>query len=419
MKKFLTLILSGASAVIVSGCGSATPDPEGWKPSQKQEFLEILKTDRYASICNQQALYQKVKESGDSPLMSKLLVAYTKHLANSCIDPESFNAPHENGTEKKIAAYYETYLQEVDEADIERKVRAGQRIETILKPYVPEYTQFHALIEQYNALKQTGKTSPQLLYDIRLNIERVKLLKPGLGNTYALVNIPEYRVRLIEEDQTSVEMKVIVGTKKNKTPVFSENLRYITLNPTWNVPDSIARNEIIPDALKDPGYLKKNRLVIRKDYDLDSPELSFSDIDAKAYKGGKGVVPFKFIEVPSDKNALGRVKFIFPNQHAVYMHDTPTKHLFERKQRAFSHGCIRLGDPKHMLEYLSKNYTAHEYEEVREKYDSYKTHYLKITRPLPVHTAYLTTYVDQNGKLLVFPDIYDYNKVQQLNFKEA
>lgn len=415
----MTLILSGAYAMVLSGCDSATPDPEGWKPSQKEEFLEILKTDKYASICNQQGLYQKVKESEDSQLMSKMLVAYTKHLANSCIDPESFNAPHENGTEKKIAAYYETYLQEVNESDMKRKVRAGQSIEMILKPYVPEYKQFHALIGQYKSLRKTGTTVPKLLYDIRLNIERVKLLKPGLGGTYALVNIPEYRVRLIEEDKTSVEMKVIVGTKKNKTPVFSEHLQYITLNPTWNVPDSIARNEIIPDALKDPEYLKKNRLVIRKDYDLDSPALSFNDIDAKAYKGGKGVVPFKFIETPSDKNALGRVKFIFPNQHAVYMHDTPTKHLFDRKQRAFSHGCIRLGKPKHMLEYLSKNYTTHEYEDVIEKYDSYKTHYLKITKPLPVHTAYLTTYVDQNGKLLVFPDIYNYNKVQQLNFREA
>lgn len=412
-------ILSGVFAMVLSGCGSATPDPEGWKPSQKKEFLEILKTDKYASICNQQALYQKVKESEDSPLMSKLLVAYTKHLANGCIVSESVNAPQEERAESKIAAYYETYLQEVNESDIKRKVRAGQSIETILKPYVPEYKQFHALIGQYNTLKQTGTTVPQLLYDVRLNIERVKLLKPGLGNTYALVNIPEYRVRLIEEDKTSVEMKVIVGTRKNKTPVFSEHLQYITLNPTWNVPDSIARNEIIPDVLKDPGYLKKNRLVIRKDYNLDSPALSLNDIDAKAYKGGKGDVPFKFIETPSDKNALGRVKFIFPNQHAVYMHDTPTKHLFNRKQRAFSHGCIRLGNPKHMLEYLSKNYTAHEYEDVIEKYDSYKTHYLKITKPLPVHTAYLTTYVDQSGKLLIFPDIYNYNKVQQLNFKEA
>jgi len=405
------LILSGISAMVLSGC-VGTPDAEGWRSSQKNEFLEILKTDKYASICNQQALYETVKESENSKLMSKLLVAYTNNLANGCIiDPSLTVKEDEKKEDEEIVIGYGTYPQKVTESDIKRKLNAGQSIEKILKPYVPEYKQFNELIAQYKVTKD-----PETKHKIRLNIERVKLMKPGLGDTYALVNIPEYQIRVIEDDKTSVKMKVIVGTKKNKTPIFSENLRYITLNPTWNVPDSIARNEIIPDTLKDPGYLKKHRLVIRKDYNLKSPALSFNSVNARAYKGGKGPVPFKFIEVPSDKNALGRVKFIFPNHHSVYMHDTPTKHLFKRKKRSFSHGCVRLEKPKYMLEYISKNYTAHEYEEVLEKYDSYETHYLKIVKPLPVHTAYLTTYVDQSGKLLVFPDIYGYNKTHKLNF---
>jgi murein L,D-transpeptidase YcbB/YkuD len=211
-------------------------------------------------------------------------------------------------------------------------------------------------------------------------------------------------------------MKVVVGTRKNQTPIFSENLKYITLNPTWNVPDSIARNEIIPKTLRDPGYLKKHRLVIRQDYNLNSPALNFSSVNARAYRGGKGYVPFKFIEIPSDRNALGRVKFIFPNHHSVYMHDTPAKKLFKRKTRAYSHGCVRLEKPKYMLEYISTNYTAHDYADVKKKYDSYKTHYLKIIKPLPVHTAYLTTYVDQSGKLLTFGDVYSFDKTQRLNF---
>lgn len=211
-------------------------------------------------------------------------------------------------------------------------------------------------------------------------------------------------------------MRVIVGTRKNQTPIFSEELKYITLNPTWNVPDSIARNEIIPDTLKDPGYLKKHRLVIRKDYNLKSPALSFNSVNARAYKGGHGPVPFKFIEIPSDKNALGRVKFIFPNHHSVYMHDTPTKHLFKRKKRSYSHGCIRLGNPKYMLEYITKNYTAYDYEDVKKRYDSYKTHYVKVNRRLPVHTAYLTTHVDDSGKLWTFADIYSFDKLHKLNF---
>ena len=396
----IKLILAAVLAVILSGC-VGTPDASGWHSSQKNEFLNILKQDKYMSICDQQALYQKVRKSENSQLMTKLLVEYTDNLANSCLtNAEGFNA----------------YRQKVSASDIQMKLRAGQSIEKILKPYVPEYRQFNALIAHYRALQKSGNASPELLRKIRLNIERVKLMKPGLGKTYALVNIPEYKIRVIEHDKTAVEMKVIVGKRKNQTPIFSENLQYITLNPTWNVPDSIARNEIIPKTLRNPGYLKSHRLVVRKDYNLNSPAQSFNPSLARNYVGGKGPVPFKFIEVPSDKNALGRVKFIFPNHHSVYMHDTPTKSLFKRKTRAFSHGCVRLEKPKYMLEYISKNYTAHDYEDVKAKYDSYKTHYLKVNRRLPVHTAYLTTYVDESGKLLSFPDIYGYDRSQRLNF---
>jgi len=395
----IRVVLTVVLAVILSGC-VGTPDSEGWRSSQKNEFLKILETDKYMSICDQKALYEKVKQTENSQLMSRLLIGYTKNLANGCL----------------VEPSYDTYKQKVSESDIRMKLKAGQSIENILKPYVPEYKQFNALIAQYRALEKSGSASPKLLRKIRLNIERVKLMKPGLGDTYALVNIPEYKVRVIEKDKTAVTMGVIVGKRKNQTPIFSEELKYITLNPTWNVPDSIARNEIIPKTLRNPNYLKRHRLVMRRDYNLDSPALSFNSVNAKAYVGGKGPVPFKFIEVPSDRNALGRVKFIFPNHHSVYMHDTPTKSLFKRKVRAFSHGCVRLEQPKYMLEYISKNYTSHDYEDVKAKYDSYKTHYLKITKRLPVHTAYLTTYVDDNGQLLSFGDIYGFDKSQKFNF---
>ena len=163
-------------------------------------------------------------------------------------------------------------------------------------------------------------------------------MKPGLGDNYALVNIPEYTVRVIDTNGTAVAMAVVVGQRKMQTPVFSANLQYVTLNPQWGVPDSIARNEVIPDLLKDPNYLTKNRMVMRSSYDLNSEKLTPSSVNLKAYVGGKGHVPFKFIEVPSEKNGLGRVKFIFPNQHSVYMHDTQSKHLFKRKVRTYSHG---------------------------------------------------------------------------------
>ena len=395
----IRILLLAVFALLLSGC-VGTPDASGWHSSQKSQFMKILAKDKYMSICDQQALYQKVRSNKNSQLMTKLLVEYTDNLANSCIvNKEGFSA----------------YRQKITTSDIQTKLRAGYSIEKILKPYVPEYRQFNALIAQYNAQKSSG-ASAAVLKTLRLNIERVKLMKPGLGNTYALVNIPEYKIRVIEKDHTSLQMKVVVGTRKNQTPIFSENLQYITLNPTWNVPDSIARNEIIPKTLRNPGYLKAHRLVIRKDYNLNSPALSFNSVNPRAYVGGKGHVPFKFIEIPSDRNALGRVKFIFPNHHSVYMHDTPAKSLFKRKTRAFSHGCVRLHKPKDMLAFIAENYTAHDAADVKAKYDSRKTHYLKITKHLPVHTSYLTSYVDESGKLLTFGDVYGFDKTQRLNY---
>ncbi|EIF51954.1 L,D-transpeptidase family protein [Sulfurovum sp. AR] len=419
MKKMLMLILSGVSALVLSGCGVETPDAEGWKPSQKEEFLTILETDKYASICNQQALYEKVKESENSKLMSKLLVSYAKNLANGCIDLESFNASQEKRVEQEIATYYETYLQEVKASDIMRKLKAGQSTEEILKPYVPEYAQFFDLQKRYKLLGGDKNTSKKTLRKIRLNIERLKLMKPGLGDNYALVNIPEYTVRVIDANGTAVSMAVVVGQRKMQTPVFSADLSYVTLNPQWGVPDSIARNEVIPKLLKDPNYLANHNMVIRKSYDLNTPEISQDSVDWEAYlieEEDKKEMTYKFIEVPSKKNGLGRVKFIFPNKHSVYMHDTQAKSLFKRKVRTYSHGCVRLEKPIAMLEHISKNYTNKSNEEVKEWYDSLETHHMGLSKKLPVHTAYLTTYVDECGELLVFNDIYGFDKTQRLNF---
>jgi len=410
--KLLSVLLS---IFVLSGC-VGIPDKEGWHYGQKSEFLQILKNDKYASICNERGLYEKIRQDQNSVLMSKMLVAYAQNLANSCLDLDTFNALQKRRNTIHFSTKYETYLQEVNVKNIAMQLKAGQSIEQILQPYVPEYYQFGALLRHYHALQHTEGTKKDILDKVRLNIERVKLMKPGLGKTYALVNIPEFRVRVIENDKTSLDMRVIVGKRNKQTPIFSADLQSIVLNPTWNVPDSIARHEIIPKALKDPDYLKNHRLVMRRDYNLESPALRFDANLSARYVGGEGEVPFKFIEVASSRNALGRVKFLFPNENSVYMHDTPTKWLFKKKVRAYSHGCVRLGEPMKMLHFLSANYSATPKEKIDKEYKSKKTHYISIIKHLAIHTAYLTSYVAEDGKLHFFNDIYSYDKLQKLNF---
>jgi len=416
MKNNIKLLVFLIASIVLSGCVS-TADKEGWHYGQKSEFLEILKTDKYLSICNQRGLYEKVRASQNSVLMSKMLVAYAQNLANGCIDLTAFNEVQKSRNSIRFSSKYTTYLQEVNIKSIAMQLKAGQSIEQILTPYIPEYYQFGALLNQYHARKNNAETSAELLHKIRLNIERLKLMKPGLGTNYALVNIPEFKVRVIENDKTSIAMRIVVGKRNKQTPIFSADLQSIVLNPTWNVPDSIARHEIIPKTLKDPSYLKKHRLVMRRDYNLDSPALHFDANLSARYVGGKGAVPFKFIEVASGRNALGRVKFLFPNENSVYMHDTPAKHLFKKKVRAYSHGCVRLANPMKMLDFVAANYTTATVEKIDKEYKSRKTHYISIVKRLPVHTAYLTSYVGEDGKLQLFNDIYRYDTLQKLNFR--
>ncbi len=413
----LKIVLGIVMVALLSGC-VGTPDSEGWRYGQKSEFLKILETDKYASLCNQQRLYQRVKESRDSKLMTKLLVAYTNNLANGCIDLKSFKASQRAKRAREIDTHYETYMQKVKKSDIMMKLKAGQSIEMILKPYVPQTPQFKKLISSYKQLKKDGNVSAEVLHKIRLNIERTKLMKPDIGVNYALINIPEFKVRIIENGKTVLSFAVIVGKTNMQTPIFSERLKYVEINPQWNVPDSIMRKSYIPKIKRNPGWVAAKGMELHKEsYDLRSKKVNPASVDWSKYpKDGKGYIPYKLVQVPSIKNGLGRVKFIFPNRHAVYMHDTQSKSLFKRKVRAYSHGCIRLGKPVTLLNHVTTHYSSKDIPTVKSWYDSLKTRHLILNKKLQVHTVYFTAYVDETGTLKLFNDIYGFDKSQKLTF---
>ena len=420
MNLHLKVLLTVSMLILMTGCADLFgPDKEGWKSSQKNEFLEILKTDKYMSLCNQQALYNQVKSSKNSKLMTKLLVAYTYNLANSCIDLNSFNASQRAKKEQEIDTFFATYQDKIDTANIRMKLRAEQTIEQILAPYIPKTPQFKALTDKYKAFKASDSNITQeQLRKIRLNIERTKLMKQEMGNDYALINIPEFKVRIIEDGFTVMNFAVIVGKTNMQTPIFSEQLKYVEINPQWNVPDSIMRKSYIPKIKRNPGWVKAKGMELHKEsYDLRSPKVNPASVDWSKYpKDEKGYIPYKLVQVPSLKNGLGRVKFIFPNSHAVYMHDTQSKSLFKRKSRCFSHGCIRLGEPRALLDYITTNYSSKDLTTVQKWYNSMKTKHLILNRKLQVHTAYFTAYVDESDKLRLFPDVYGFDSSQRLNF---
>ena len=404
------------AALILSGCAVNTgPRPEGWSYSQQSDLLEILKTDKYASLCELKPMYEKYLQTKDPKILNKLLVGYTQNLANSCINLGAFRASQRSKNARKIKTYYEIQTQSAQTSDIMLQLQAGKSIEDILKPYIPTSPQFKRLLSHYYTLRSSGDSKQ--LKKVKLNIERTKLMKPKQWSTYVLINIPEYKFRLFEQASKKMEFNVIVGKRAWQTPVFSSVLKYVVLNPAWNVPDNIAREELIPKLVRNPNILKRKNMVVRRDYNIDSEPVDPKSVDWKLYLTEEYKhknLPFKLIQRSSNRNALGTVKFMFPNRFSVYMHDTQSKSLFKRKKRAYSHGCIRLSQPKALLKHVASSYTSSGFDAVQKRSKTKKTNYVNLKQQIPVNIVYFTAYVDEGGSLHFFDDVYGFDASQKM-----
>ncbi len=253
-------------------------------------------------------------------------------------------------------------------------------------------------------VREINKSSQTRASQIELNLNRARKLSELQDERYILVNVPEYKLYVIEKGEIVYETRVIVGKKKNKTPVLSSEISEFVLNPYWNIPKSITRDEIIPKQLEDPEYLEKNNMrvisrVNSKNYFLDPETIDWNSIDVST-------APLRIRQNPGKKNALGQIKFIFPNNHKVYLHDTPTRRLFSRNSRAFSHGCVRVENPIKFAEVLLSNSETWTKDDLNYFSNRKKTKVFKLDKAIPIHITYLTAWVDNQGILNFRPDIY-------------
>lgn len=213
---------------------------------------------------------------------------------------------------------------------------------------------------------------------IRATLERCRWVMHDLPRQFVLVNIAGFKVYWIENGEPTWDSAVVVGKPYTKTPVFRADLKYIVLNPTWTVPTSIVHNEFLPAMRRDPRYLEKKRI--------------------QRING-------RYVQTPGDHNALGRIKLMFPNPHAVYLHDTPSKSLFKETSRSFSHGCVRVDKPFELAALVLDDPVWTESGLRREVANS-KTQTITLKRPVPVLILYWTATVDRDGATRFFPDIY-------------
>lgn len=237
--------------------------------------------------------------------------------------------------------------------------------------------------------------------DIIANMERWRWMPDDLGDFNVFVNIPEFRLAITKGGVPEYTTRVVVGTVKNQTPVFSDNIRHIVVNPYWNVPSSIARNEIGPRLMSNPGYLDSQNMELL----YGGKVISASAVDWST----TSVNNFSIRQRPGASNALGKVKFLFPNQHDVYLHDTPSKSLFQRSFRAYSHGCVRVQNPMEFADALLK-YEPNMGAEALEAMYGPKERWVNLKTHVPVHIAYFTLRVDADGTIRSYGDVYGHNK---------
>jgi murein L,D-transpeptidase YcbB/YkuD len=258
--------------------------------------------------------------------------------------------------------------------------------------------------------KALSETAAQKVTKLKLNIDRIKWIKRGNDTHHIYINVPSFTMYMFDGFDVMQSMRVITGRKGHETPIFYGRVRTIVLNPYWRIPASIIRHETIPKLQKDPAYTTKKKIEIHTGYSEHSPRVNPYKVNWHKY--GKRLPPYRFMQSPGEHNALGKVKYLFPNKYAVYMHDTNEKYLFVKDYRALSHGCVRLHKPFELLETFSKIEPKIDYEKSQKILASNKKTPYRLTKTIPVDIIYLTAVVGKDGTVMFYDDVYGYDKMQ-------
>lgn len=241
-----------------------------------------------------------------------------------------------------------------------------------------------------------------------LNLERWRWLPRDLGERHIRINMAGFELQVYDNGKVPLSMRVIVGKDERKTPSFTRDINYLVFNPYWNVPNKLAREDLVPHILNDPDYFSRKKIRVFTSWGKDGQELDPASINWAAYQDAK-YLPFKFRQDPGKRNSLGRIKFMLPNPFSVYLHDTPSRRLFKNPVRAFSSGCVRLEKPIALASYLMGDKWRET--DIKKIIKTNKNKILSLEDPVPVHMLYQTAWVDQAGAVQFREDVYDRDKL--------
>ena len=243
------------------------------------------------------------------------------------------------------------------------------------------------------------------IHQVELNMERWRWLPDDFGPRYILVNIPSFRMSVIENGKSVIESNVVVGRQERQTPTFTANMAYLVLSPKWYVPRSIAVRDKLPQLRRNPYALAGQGIRV---YNSAGQQINPGAVNWSAV--GAGNFNYQLRQDAGPRNALGGIKFMFPNPYNVYLHDTPSRSLFSRSQRTFSSGCIRISNPVELAEYLLKHDPKWNKEAIKTAAASGKQRVVSLPQEVPVYLLYWTVWADENGEIQFRDDIYQRDK---------
>ncbi len=299
--------------------------------------------------------------------------------------------------------------------------RAVREEETLpVEPLPPPEDFFDAEVEaavrafqRRHGLKADGSVGKETLAALRVpaeeriaqllvNLERWRRAPRDLGARHVRVNLPAFELEAVAGGQPVLRMRVVIGARDWETPIFDDAVEYLELNPEWHVPDGILTKEVLPKLQEDAGAAA--RLGLQVVERATGAIIDPTSVDWSAQVEGE--LPYRFAQAPGASNPLGRVKFMFPNRYAVYLHDTPNRAAFEETSRAFSHGCVRVEEPLKLADFLLQGHEGWTQETVAAALDGKTPRRVVLPRPVPVHLLYWTAFVDGEGTVNFRPDIY-------------
>lgn len=296
----------------------------------------------------------------------------------------------------QVSRHWQAKPKEEDLATRLTDALSGNSIRESLEALAPTHPQYKGL---QAALAREREQPTGQIDRIRMNLERWRWAPRDLGDRYVLVNVPAYMLQVMEGERPALSMRVIVGQPDWPTPLFTDEMTHVIFSPYWNIPESIEREETLPRIAMDPDFLMRNNIeAVGTSGVVDPWSIDWSDESV--------VSSLRFRQRPGPNNALGLVKFMFPNRFSVYLHDTPSERLFAREERALSHGCIRLEMPTALAEYVLRGQPEWTTARIQEAMHARQEQSVKLKALLPVHIGYWTAWVEPDGSVMFTDDPY-------------